>query len=191
MSLNAKWIWGSGIADKENTAVCFRRNFNVGKYEDTIIKISADTRYVLYINGREIGRGPIRSTIDRWFYDEYDISGDIIQGENLLAVRVWDYGCSTYQTIANKGGLVFSIPFGVRSKIQEIIITTGNPTISSTITKVTVQSGRPSLGSMISAASIMIKAVAAYMVITRNTLRRLSSCQSGFRLTGRSSDMIY
>ncbi|MCD6322853.1 MAG: hypothetical protein J7L77_07475, partial [Clostridiales bacterium] len=109
MGLKSKWIWGSSITDKENTAVCFRRNFNVDKSEDTIVKISADTRYVLYINGKEIGRGPIRSTIDRWFFDEYDISSDIVSGENLLAVRVWDYGWSTYQTIANKGGLVFSI----------------------------------------------------------------------------------
>ena len=108
MSLKAKWIWGSSIADKENTAVCFRRNFNVDKNKDAILKISADTRYVLYINGKEIGRGPIRSTIDRWFYDEYDISSDIVSGENLLAVRVWDYGMSTYQTIANRGGLTFS-----------------------------------------------------------------------------------
>lgn len=109
MGLKAKWIWGSNITEKENTAVCFRKNFTVDKIKNTIIKLSADTRYVLYINGKEVGRGPIRSTIDRWFYDEYDISGDIIQGENLLAVRVWDYGWSTYQTIANKGGLIFTI----------------------------------------------------------------------------------
>jgi len=109
MGLNANWIWGSGIADSENTAVCFRRAFNADTDKCTTVKISADTRYVLYINGREIGRGPIRSTLDKWFYDEYDISGDLNNGKNLLSVRVWDYGMSTYQTIANSGGLVFSI----------------------------------------------------------------------------------
>jgi len=109
MSLRTQWIWGSGIAGTENTAVCFRRGFSADKGKGAVVKVSADTRYVLYINGKEIGRGPIRSTIDRWFYDEYDISADIADGENLLAARVWDYGWSTYQTVANKGGLVFSI----------------------------------------------------------------------------------
>ncbi len=109
MGLDTKWIWGSNIADTENTALCFRRIFDAKTNSRTVVKISADTRYVLYINGKEIGRGPVRSTIDRWFYDEYDVSGDIINGDNLLAVRVWDYGLSTYQTIANKGGLIFAI----------------------------------------------------------------------------------
>ena len=108
MGLNANWIWGSGIADKENTAVCFRRAFNADTCKCTKVKISADTRYVLYINSREIGRGPVRSTIDKWFYDEYDISGDLHDGENLLSVRVWDYGLSAYQTIANRGRLFFA-----------------------------------------------------------------------------------
>ena len=109
MGLNAKWIWGSQIAGTENTALCFRRNFSADGNGRVKVKISADTRYILYINGREIGRGPVRSTRERWFYDEYDISGDITAGSNLFAARVWDYGWSTYQTIANKGGLVFEI----------------------------------------------------------------------------------
>jgi hypothetical protein len=50
--------------------------------------------------------------------------------------------------------------------------------MSSTITRVTVQSGKPSLGSMISAASINIKAVAAYMASTLGTPRLLSSFQN-------------
>ncbi len=106
---SGKWIWCPVIEGTENTAVFFRREFTVQNRGDTILKISADTRYVAYINGVEIGRGPIRSTIERWFYDEYDLSPLIDEGKNTLAVRVWDYGQSTYQTIVHKGGLVFSI----------------------------------------------------------------------------------
>ncbi|MBN1623593.1 MAG: alpha-L-rhamnosidase N-terminal domain-containing protein [Clostridia bacterium] len=107
--MKGNWIWVQGGSDCENKVACFRKEFTVNSCEETVIRISADTRYVLYINGREIGRGPIRSTIERWYYDEYDISADIMTGRNLLAVRVWDYGWSTYQTIANKGGLSFEI----------------------------------------------------------------------------------
>ena len=73
---------------------------------------------------------------------------------------------------------VFTTPWGVMSKTQESTKATGNPTIRSTITRVTDQSGSPSLGNIISAASIMIKAVAAYMARTLGTPRRLSSFQN-------------
>jgi hypothetical protein len=50
--------------------------------------------------------------------------------------------------------------------------------MSRMMTRVTVQSGKPSLGSIISDASMMMKAVAAYMAITLGTPRRLSSFQN-------------
>ncbi len=107
--MKGNWIWIEGGSKSENKVACFRKEFTAKSCDDTIVRISADTRYVLYINGKEIGRGPIRSTIERWYYDVYDISADIALGRNLLAVRVWDYGWSTYQTIANKGGLAFEV----------------------------------------------------------------------------------
>lgn len=111
-----KWIWCPNVKGPENRVVLFRKKFSAKSDLDTILKISADTRYIAYINGIEIGRGPIRSTIDKWFYDQYDLSSLIEEGENTLAIRVWDYGQSTYQSIVHKGGLVFSI-----SQNEEVI----------------------------------------------------------------------
>jgi hypothetical protein len=50
----------------------------------------------------------------------------------------------------------------------------------------TVLSGKPSLGNMMSAASMMIKAVAAYIAITLKTFLRFSSCQNWNILFGLS-----
>ncbi len=60
----------------------------------------------------------------------------------------------------------------------------GNPTIRSTIRKVTVQSGSPKRGSIISAASMIMKAVAAYMAAALMTFLRFSSCQNREILPG-------
>ena len=79
---------------------------------------------------------------------------------------------------------VFLTPSGVRSNIQDSMMVIGKPTISRMIRKVTVQSGNPSLGNIISAASMMMNAVAAYMVITLMTFRRFSSCQIWDSLLG-------
>ncbi|MBN2851952.1 MAG: hypothetical protein JXQ23_04370 [Clostridia bacterium] len=104
-----QWIWIKGGSPSENIVGCFRKSFTAKKGEKTILTISADTRYMAYINGKEIGQGPIRSTVERWFYDRYDITGFLDSHENTLAIRVWDYGMSTYQSIYHEGGLMFDV----------------------------------------------------------------------------------
>ena len=66
----------------------------------------------------------------------------------------------------------------------------GKPTINSTIMKVTVQSGSPSRGSMMSAASIIKKAVAAYIGMIFRTFRLFSSCQNGEDLLVRADIQV-
>lgn len=134
--MNGNWIWLEGGSDTENKVACFRKEFTLTETEQPIVRISADTRYILFINGKEIGRGPIRSTLDRWFYDEYDIGADTREGVNLIAVRVWDYGWSTYQTIANKGGLTFEISNGqkiVASSAEQVKCTFDKGWVSKTV----------------------------------------------------------
>lgn len=50
------------------------------------LRIFADSRYVLWINGTYVGRGPSRFDIDGPEYDTYDITKHLIAGENLFAV---------------------------------------------------------------------------------------------------------
>lgn len=108
-NFTGKWIWFDGLQTK-NQIGCFADEFFVEKLCDPIlVKISAETKYEFYINGEFIGRGPIRSTIKRWYYDEYDIRKNLKLGKNYFACRVWDYGVSTYQTIWTKGGLIYDI----------------------------------------------------------------------------------
>jgi hypothetical protein len=38
------------------------------------LRITADSRYMLWMNGTEVGRRPVRSHPRRWHYDEYDVS---------------------------------------------------------------------------------------------------------------------
>ena len=59
----------------------------------------ADTRYIFYINGVQVGRGPCRSD-PRWqYYDVYDVTHLLSAGENLLAAQVMYYGYGTGQSI--------------------------------------------------------------------------------------------
>lgn len=108
--MEGKWIWLSDGIVTENERGMFRHIFSVEETEETYeIHITALTRYILIINGMEIGRGPIRSKKGEVYYDTYDISSLLVKGQNEFLVRVWNYGWSTYQSIASKGGLYYEI----------------------------------------------------------------------------------
>ena len=108
--MNGQWIWLQGDQFHANERACFARAFALsGIPGQALLRISADTRYVAYLNGEEIARGPVRSVRKHWFYDEIDVSSNLRSGQNLLAVSVWSYGWSTYQTIASTGGLCFEL----------------------------------------------------------------------------------
>ena len=95
--LSGKWkaCW---ICDGDSPAVGygvyrFRKHFSLACVPDKfVINISADNRYRLYVNGEEACHGPARGSLDCWYYETVDISGMLRQGDNVLAVTVWNMG---------------------------------------------------------------------------------------------------
>src|SRR3954470_19935194 len=58
-------------------------------------RVTADSRYILWVNGREVGRGPARSQPLRQRYDSYDLAPYLVAGANAIAVLVTYYGRAT------------------------------------------------------------------------------------------------
>jgi hypothetical protein len=59
--------------------------------EETVrIHVSADERYVLYLDGEEIGRGPERGDVTNWFYETYRLQ--LSAGAHMLVARTWAIG---------------------------------------------------------------------------------------------------
>lgn len=107
----ADWIWGSGEPSPRNEWRCFRRTFAPqGSVRFAKLRISADSRYVLYVDGKPLGRGPVRSWPTAWSFDEYEIGHLLEPGkETVIAVLVMHYGISTFQYIRGRGGLLVQL----------------------------------------------------------------------------------
>ena len=56
------------------------------------LHITASDRYVLYVNGHYVGRGPARSDPTRKSFDTYDVTALLHAGENIVAVRAYRFG---------------------------------------------------------------------------------------------------
>lgn len=116
---DAKWIWTrEGIGSRpafshDNYRVrFFRRPFSAKGEARLTLHVSADSRYVLWLNGELIGRGPTRGDVAHHFYDTYDLSPHLREGPNLLAAMVVYCGdvLPTYHTTGAPCGLMTAAP---------------------------------------------------------------------------------
>ena len=107
--IDTNWIWTPDwdIGDtKEAQWVYFRKTLRLSAAPaDCRIRISADSRYKLYVNGYFIQEGPAKGGPELWYCDGADISGYLQEGDNVLAVIVLRYpssahlgNCSLYRT---------------------------------------------------------------------------------------------
>ncbi len=110
-----------GIEPRKESHGLFRKSFTlVAVPERAPARITADSRYALYVNGREVSRGPIRSQPRRMMYDLFDLAPYLKAGENTIAVYVKFYGrpLSMYippvsnSGLGKTGALVFEANLG-------------------------------------------------------------------------------
>ena len=90
---DASWITVPDAPPYSYGVYFFRNEIEIDKIADPfVIHVSADNRYKLYINGQWIGLGPARSDADNWIYETYDISKYLLEGTNVIAAEVWNFG---------------------------------------------------------------------------------------------------
>ncbi|MBQ0064400.1 MAG: alpha-L-rhamnosidase N-terminal domain-containing protein [Firmicutes bacterium] len=90
MSSSNNWIW---IDDSTQTTdpeiVFFRKSIKLSeKPSQALIKVTADSRYRLFINGKAVCNGPRKGDDKIWFYDKIDIRSFLQEGENTFAAIV-------------------------------------------------------------------------------------------------------
>ncbi|KAM0313576.1 hypothetical protein ACHAO8_005380 [Botrytis cinerea] len=88
----AQWIWVPDFDDTTDPGqfVLFRKSFTLEKLpiEETVLHVSADTRYRLFLNGKRISFGPCKSYPTRWYYETVDITPLLQPGKNVFSAKV-------------------------------------------------------------------------------------------------------
>lgn len=97
------WLWTPKPLPRRNAFLRFRNVFTVKAGISTTLRISADSRYWLWLNGEYLGSGPVRSWPGHWKFDEYNIS--LSRGQNILAVLVNHWGTGNFQYLSSDAGL--------------------------------------------------------------------------------------
>ena len=106
-----EWLWppraaaGPGglfhearpAADPDRNAYMrYRARFELARLpESATLWLSADGRYLAFVNGHRIGRGPAASDADVREIDRHDVRHLLTRGANVVAVLVHSYGVDT------------------------------------------------------------------------------------------------
>ncbi|MBC8097609.1 MAG: alpha-L-rhamnosidase N-terminal domain-containing protein, partial [Akkermansiaceae bacterium] len=91
VALSASLIWtGQPVANQTNGAfVAFRKQFQLTNVTNPVtLRIFADARYMLWVNGQYVQRGPSRFEPQAPEYDSLDITPLAQSGSNTIVVLV-------------------------------------------------------------------------------------------------------
>ncbi len=89
----ASWITHPTAPLRDPLVLHFRRSFTVDPVPASyVVRVSADNRFVLFVNGKRVGEGPARGDLGHWRYELFNLAPLLKPGENLITATVWNWG---------------------------------------------------------------------------------------------------
>ena len=89
----ASWITHPTAPLREPLVLHFRRTLALAAVPASYtVRVSADNRFILFVNGHRVGDGPARGDLTHWRYERFDLAPLLKPGQNLIAATVWNFG---------------------------------------------------------------------------------------------------
>jgi alpha-L-rhamnosidase len=86
------WITHPG-AMPSPVVLHFRRVLRLEQAPGSLpVTVTADNRFVLYVNGIRAASGPSTATQSSWRYSKLDLASYLKPGDNVIAAVVWNFG---------------------------------------------------------------------------------------------------
>ena len=97
----ARWCWvKKHLSRPWNYYAYFRNVIEVpGRASRAVVRVSADARYVLYVNGRRVHQGPARSWPQFQSYDTIDLAPLLTSGDNAICAVAHQVGVPTFSSV--------------------------------------------------------------------------------------------
>ena len=72
---HASWTTHPTAPLREPVVLHFRHTLTLGAVPASyLVRVSADNRFVLYVNGQRVGDGPARGDLAHWRYERFDLA---------------------------------------------------------------------------------------------------------------------
>jgi alpha-L-rhamnosidase len=90
---NEGWITHPAAAARTEPVILhFRRDIRLTQRPATMpVTVTADNRFILFVNGKRVASGPSTGTLARWRTSTIDLAPHLQRGPNVVAAVVWDF----------------------------------------------------------------------------------------------------
>ena len=105
----SKWIWANLEAAPDQYVEFYDTIENMG--EKTIVNLSCDSDYTLFINGKYIASNQYGDFEHYKIYDSIDITDFLVNGKNTILITVWHLGIASSRYKPAKAGLLYEIEY--------------------------------------------------------------------------------
>lgn len=106
--LKANWIWAHKEIVKDEY-VRFAQEFTLNNEKNVVLKLSCDSIYNVWVNGKFVGFGMMYDYEHYKMLDEYDITAFCKAGVNRIEILVWYTGMETNSYRVGKPGCWFEV----------------------------------------------------------------------------------
>ena len=98
------WITHADAGSRTPIVLQFRRELQLDRVPaKLLVSVTADNRYILYVNGLRVADGPSTGTVKSWRQRSLDLAPQLKRGKNVIEAVVWNFGDvapASQQTVA-------------------------------------------------------------------------------------------
>ncbi|HEX3891804.1 MAG TPA: alpha-L-rhamnosidase C-terminal domain-containing protein [Terracidiphilus sp.] len=90
---HAAWVTHPTAPLREPIVLHFRRSLDLPSVPAAYpVRVSADNRFILFVNGQRVGDGPARGDLTHWRYELFDLAPYLRSGHNFITATIWNFG---------------------------------------------------------------------------------------------------
>jgi hypothetical protein len=87
------WITHAAAQARTPVVLHFRREFELAARPSALpAEVTADNRFILFVNGVRVASGPSTGTTTHWRFSRVDLAPHLRAGRNVIAAVVWNFG---------------------------------------------------------------------------------------------------
>ena len=89
----ASWVTHPTAPLREPVVLHFRHELTLAAVPSSyVVRVSADNRFILFVNSHRVGDGPARGDVAHWRYQRFNLAPFLQTGQNLVTATVWNFG---------------------------------------------------------------------------------------------------
>ena len=87
------WITHADAGARTPIVLQFRRELELDRVPaKLLVSVTADNRFILYVNGQRVADGPSTGTVKSWRQRSLDLAPQLKRGKNVIEAVVWNFG---------------------------------------------------------------------------------------------------